>query len=210
MSAPHRVYLIDDDRDVREGLSFLMVTSGLDVRGFESGTAFLDTLPMLSPGCLVMDIRMPQLTGLHLQERLNAAGCDWPAIIITGHGDIEACRRAFRSGAVDFLTKPIDEQVLLGSVKCALSLLGERVKYREDLALARRRLARLTSRETQILGLVAEGLTTREIANRLELSPRTVETHRTNIGEKLGTGSVAEMVKVHLSLAPAQSAPSRT
>ena len=141
MSSPHKIYLVDDDRDVREGLSFLMATSGLDVRSFESGTVFLDALPMLSPGCLVIDIRMPQLTGLHLQERLNAADCDWPVIIITGHGDIEACRRAFRSGAVDFLTKPIDEQVLLGSVKSALSLLGERVKHREGLALARRRLA---------------------------------------------------------------------
>ena len=205
MSHPHQVYLIDDDRDVREGLSFLMTTSGLDVRSFESGTAFLDALPMLAPGCLIIDIRMPQVTGLRLQERLCEAECDWPAIIITGHGDIEACRRAFRSGAVDFLTKPIDEQVLLGSVKSALALLSQRLTQSEGMAFARRRLARLTSRETQILSLVAEGLTTREIAIRLVLSPRTVETHRTNIGEKLGTSSVAEMVKVYLATAPTGS-----
>ena len=194
------IYLVDDDFEVREALSLLLRTSGFEVRSFENGLVFLEALPGLAPGCLIVDIRMPHLTGLRLQERLAEAGCDWPAIVITGHGDIEACRRAFRSGAVDFLTKPIDEAVLIESVRSALTLLGRRLRHSESTALARSRLSRLTGREAQILGLVAQGLTTKEIARTLAISPRTIETHRTHIGEKLGVGSVAEMVKLHLAV----------
>lgn len=199
MTGHAAIYLVDDDLEVREALSLLLRTSGFEVRGFENGLVFLEALPALAPACLIIDIRMPHLTGLRLQERLGEAGCDWPAIVITGHGDIEACRRAFRSGAVDFLTKPIDEAVLISSVKSALTLLGKRLRQSESTALARSRLSRLTGREAQILGLVAQGLTTKEIARTLAISPRTIETHRTHIGEKLGVGSVAEMVKLHLA-----------
>ncbi|KAF0229365.1 MAG: Fis family transcriptional [Beijerinckiaceae bacterium] len=193
------VYLADDDLDVREALSLLLKTTGFEIRAFESGVALLDTLPMLQPGCLLVDIRMPLITGLRLQDRLNEIGCDWPVIVITGHGDIEACRRAFRSGAVDFLTKPIDEAVLVSSLEAALDLLNQRLSRGETLQAVRNRLARLTRRESQILALVAEGCTTKDIARQLAVSPRTVETHRTNIGGKLGTASVAEMVKLHLA-----------
>lgn len=193
------IYLVDDDFEVREALSLLLRTSGFEVRSFENGLVFLEALPALAPGCLIIDIRMPHLTGLRLQERLAEADCDWPAIVITGHGDIEACRRAFRSGAVDFLTKPIDEAVLIESVRSALALLARRLRHSESTAQARSRISRLTGRETQILGLVAQGLTTKEIARNLAISPRTIETHRTHIGEKLGVGSVAEMVKLLLA-----------
>lgn len=205
MNGEAMIYLVDDDFEVREALSLLLRTSGFAVRGFEHGLAFLDALPGLAPACLIVDIRMPHLTGLRLQERLAEAGCDWPAIVITGHGDIEACRRAFRSGAVDFLTKPIDAVVLVESVKAALALLGKRLRRSESTAQALSRLSRLTGREAQILGLVAQGLTTKEIARTLAISPRTIETHRTHIGEKLGVSSVAEMVTLHLAAEKAAS-----
>ena len=103
------VYLVDDDEAVRHALSLLLSTIGLSVRGFGDPTAFLAQLPRLEPGCLILDIRMPAISGLKLQEQLQAQGIDWPTIVISGHGDIEACRRAFRNGAVDFLSKPVDE-----------------------------------------------------------------------------------------------------
>jgi FixJ family two-component response regulator len=201
MTSGGLVYLVDDDFDVREGLTVLMRTHGLDVTAFDGGIRFLEALPTLTPGCLVIDIRMPHITGLRLQERLAETRCDWPVIIITGHGDIEACRRAFKSGAVDFLTKPIEESVLIAAVRAALARLNRQQAQSDGAADARRRLSRLTAREAQILALVADGLTTKEIARQLDISPRTIETHRTHIGEKLGTGSVAAMVKVHLAAA---------
>ena len=201
MSTAGLVHLVDDDREVREALSFLMRTVGLDVLAYADGLAFLDALPGLTPGCLIVDIRMPHLTGLKLQERLIAAGCDWPVIVITGHGDVEACRRAFRAGAVDFLTKPIDEQVLIDAVQSALAILTERAGSRSEAAAATRLVDRLSIREREILALISDGLSSKEIARRLNLSPRTVDTHRAHIAEKLGTTSVAEMVRLHLRVA---------
>ena len=193
------VYLVDDDFDVREGLCVLLRTHGFTVRDFAGAVAFLDALSGLEPACLVIDLRMPLMNGHRLQEQLAAAGCDWPVIMITGHGDMEACRKAFRAGAVDFLTKPIEEMPLVAAINLAQTRLKRLISEAESLGQARRRLEKLTSREAQILGLVGEGLTTKEIARRLDVSPRTVETHRTHISEKLGTGSVAEMVRIHLA-----------
>ncbi|MBL8570274.1 MAG: response regulator transcription factor [Phreatobacter sp.] len=193
------VHLVDDDLEVRDGLSFLMRTVGLTVHSYADGLTFLEALPGLTEGCILIDIRMPHVTGLRLQERLTATGCDWPVIIITGHGDVEACRRAFRAGAVDFLTKPIDEQVLIDAVQGALSVLADRVASRSEGTRAARLIERLSSRELEILALVTDGLATKEIARKLTLSPRTVDTHRAHIADKLGTTSVADMVRLRLS-----------
>lgn len=201
MSRAGLVHLVDDDREVREALSFLLRTVGLDVRSYADGLAFLEAHAGLEPGCLIVDIRMPHLTGLKLQERLTAAGCDWPVIIITGHGDVEACRRAFRTGAVDFLTKPIDEQVLIDAVQSALAILAERAGSRSEIAAAARLVERLSAREREILEQISEGASSKEIARRLGLSPRTIDTHRAHIAEKLGTTSVADMVRLHLQAA---------
>jgi len=192
------VYLVDDDEAVRRALTLLLSTVGIEAVGFGDPQAFLAQLPKLAPGCLVLDIRMPVISGLKLQERLNALGIDWPAIVISGHGDIEACRRAFRNGAVDFLSKPVDEQDLIEAIQKAQEALdrtlGRRAEKAETLAL----LAALTAREREVLDRIAAGFTTRQIAEGLGLSPRTVESHRAAIGAKLGTTSQAEMTRLWL------------
>jgi RNA polymerase sigma factor (sigma-70 family) len=141
---------------------------------------------------------MPVISGLKLQEKLNEQGIDWPTIVISGHGDIEACRRAFRNGAVDFLSKPIDEQDLIDAIQKGQEALertlDRRAEKEETLAL----LATLTAREREVLDRIAEGFTTRQIAEGLGLSPRTVESHRAAIGAKLGTTSQAEMTRLWL------------
>ena len=192
------VHLIDDDHEVREALEFLLRTVGLDVQPHADAAAFLEALPGLRPGCIVTDIRMPRLTGLKLQDHLAASRCRWPVVVITGHGDVEACRAAFRNGAADFLTKPVDEQVLIDTVQAALASLEGILTAESDTAWVRSRLARLSQREAEILALIVEGRSTKEVARTLAISPRTVDTHRAHIAEKLETTAVAEMVRLHL------------
>lgn len=192
------VYLVDDDEAVRRALSLLLSTVGIQVVAFGDPQVFLAQVALLKPGCLILDIRMPAISGLKLQERLRESGVDWPTIVISGHGDIEACRRAFRHGAVDFLSKPIDEQDLIDAIQKgqdALDLsLRQHAQHTETLAL----LAALTPREREVLDRVAQGYTTRQIADALGLSPRTVDTHRASIGTKLGTTSQAELTRLWL------------
>ncbi len=194
----HPVYLVDDDDAVRKALALLLETVGLSVTAFAGPEAFLARLPKLDPGCLILDIRMPVLSGLKLQERLREQGTDWPTVVISGHGDIEACRRAFRNGAVDFLSKPVDEQDLIDAIQKAQDILDARERARAERAEAAALVAGLTPREREILDRIAEGFTTRQIAEGLGLSPRTVESHRAAIGAKLGTTSPAEMTRLWL------------
>jgi len=191
-SAP--VYLVDDDEAVRSALSLLLGTYGISIETFGDPAAFLARAPKLKPGVLVLDLRMPAITGLQLHERLAAIGCDWPTIICTGHGDVHACRRAFKAGVVDFLTKPIDEQVLVEALQQASAALDMRAERAEAAQL----VAQLTEREREVLDMVGRGWSTREIAESLHLSPRTVDTHRANIAQKLGTTSVAEFARLSL------------
>jgi len=192
------VYLVDDDEAVRRALGLLLSTVDIEAVGFADPQAFLAEVGKLPPGCLILDIRMPAISGLKLQERLSDQGIDWPTIVISGHGDIEACRRAFRNGAVDFLSKPVDEQDLIEAIQKAQDalerMLARRAEKAETLAL----IAALTPREREVLDRIAEGFTTRQIAEGLGLSPRTVESHRAAIGAKLGTTSQAEMTRLWL------------
>lgn len=196
MSLP--VYLVDDDAAVREAFSLLLQTVGLDVRSFAAPGDFLAALDRLKPGCLVLDIRMPQISGLKLQEKLGERGMDWPVIVISGHGDIEACRRAFRNGAIDFLSKPVDEQDLIDAIQKGHAELEARCQQVSETGEARQLLAQLTEREAQVLEMIAKGLTTRQIADALALSPRTVDSHRAAIGAKAGTTSAAELTRLWL------------
>ncbi len=192
------VHLVDDDAAVRGALALLLRTVGMTVEEHADPAALLARLPAAAPGCLVLDLRMPVMSGLQLQERLLAQGCNWPVILLTGHGGLEACRRAFKAGAVDFLTKPVDEETLIEAVQAAFARLDTARARDAERAEARALLARLTARETEILRLVGLGHATKEIARALDLSPRTVETHRANIAAKLGTASVAEMARLVL------------
>jgi FixJ family two-component response regulator len=196
MSRP--VYLVDDDEAVRRALGLLLSTIGITATGFADPQAFLAQVPKLEPGCLILDIRMPAISGLKLQERLTAQGIDWPTIVISGHGDIEACRRAFRNGAVDFLSKPVDEQDLIEAIQKGQEALERTLSRRAEKAETLALLALLTAREREVLDRIAEGYTTRQIAEGLHLSPRTVESHRAAIGAKLGTTSQAEMTRLWL------------
>jgi FixJ family two-component response regulator len=196
MSRP--VYLIDDDEAVRHALSLLLSTVGVAVNGFADPQAFLARVPQLAPGCLIVDIRMPAISGLKLQEKLTEQGIDWPTIVISGHGDIEACRRAFRNGAIDFLSKPVDEQDLIDAIQKGQDALERSLSRRAEKAETLALLATLTPREREVLDRIAEGFTSRQIAEGLGLSPRTVESHRAAIGAKLGTTSQAEMTRLWL------------
>lgn len=194
----HPVYLVDDDAAVRQALALLLSTVDIPVTGFADPQSFLGRLPQLPPGCLLLDIRMPVISGLKLQERLADLAIDWPTIIMSGHGDIEACRRAFRNGAIDFLSKPVDEQDLIEAIQKAQSILDRQLDRRAELAETLALLSTLTPREAEVLERITAGFTTRQIAKGLGLSPRTVESHRAAIGAKLGTSSQAEMTRLWL------------
>jgi FixJ family two-component response regulator len=201
------VFLIDDDEDVRDALEMLLRASGFAVEPFASALAFLERRDREAVGCIVADVRMPGLSGLQLLERLAAEGERMPVVVITGHGDVNACRRAFKGGAVDFLTKPVDEQVLIEAIEAGFARLDAQRREASEVDEARAILVRLTQREGEILDMVARGWTTKEIARAMGLSPRTVETHRANLAEKLGTTSVAEMVRLVLLVRPPPTPP---
>lgn len=194
MSAP-RVYLVDDDAAVRQALTLLLSTYGMTVEAFADPETFLAHVDPARPGCLLLDLRMPMISGIQLKEKLATRGIDWPAVMITGHGDVNACRRAFRAGMVDFLTKPVDEQVLLDALGTAARALDALMERREAASL----LASLTEREREVLDMVCRGWATKEVAAALSVSPRTIDAHRANIAEKLGTSSVADLVRMTLN-----------
>ena len=196
LNTPIKVYLVDDDAAVLSALRLLLETVGVNVDTFSEPAEFLRRVSNLAPGCIVVDIRMPQISGLKLQQRLVESGCDWPIIVISGHGDIEACRKAFQNGAIDFLSKPIDEQDLIDAVQKGHLLLERAQAVEAEQAEASALVDLLSNREGEVLDLITRGFATREIAEGLNLSPRTVESHRANITAKLGTSSVVEMARI--------------
>ena len=190
------VYLIDDDEAVSKALALLLETVGIAVRTFDSPEKFLSQISKLDIGALILDIRMPVITGLKLQEKLRDMGINWPTIIISGHGDIEACRRAFQNGAIDFLSKPIDEQDLIDAIQKGLAVINEKIQREAELSEVAALMMELTNREMEVLEMVARGITSQQIAAILFLSPRTIESHRASIGSKLGTTSPAEQARL--------------
>jgi two-component system, LuxR family, response regulator FixJ len=189
------IHLVDDDDAVREALALLIGSVGLRVVGWKHPQAFLDRFDRESIGAVVLDVRMPGASGLSVLEQLRAQGVDQPVIMLTGHGTAEMCRRAFKAGAADFLEKPVDDEQLLEALHGAVRA---HVRSRERLGAdreVRERVARLSEREREILALVVAGLTNKEIARALTLSPRTVETHRANLSAKLEVESLAQLIR---------------
>ena len=197
MSAPLSplVHLIDDDEAVRNSLALLISTVGLRVQGWADPQQFLREFPRQDIGAIVLDVRMPGISGLAVLDTLVAQGVDQPVIMLTGHGTVEMCRRAFKAGAAEFLEKPVDDEALLEALQNAVR---QHVKSRERLAAdraARERYAQLSEREKEVAGLIVEGLTNKEIGRALALSPRTVETHRANLFAKLQAESLAQLIR---------------
>jgi RNA polymerase sigma factor (sigma-70 family) len=188
------VFLVDDDEAVRDSLSMSLEMAGLRVEGFASAPAFLDAYDPARPGCLVLDVRMPDMSGLELQEILAARRINIPIIFITGHGDVPMSVKAVKAGAVDFLEKPFKKEVLLERIHEALA---QDMQARQDEAQRRQLkdlLAHLTPREQEVMALVVGGRSNKEIARQLDISPRTVETHRARIMEKMGAESLPDLV----------------
>lgn len=190
----HKVYLIDDDEAVRDALALLLSTYGIGAETFGDPAVFLAHVDENKPGCLLVDLRMPLISGLQLHQKLAERGIDWPMIMITGHGDVAACRRAFKAGIQDFLTKPVDGESLVTALHQAFASLDVWLEKRDAKIL----LNRLTGREREVLDMVARGWASKEIAASLDLSARTIDAHRAKIAEKLGTSSVAEQVRIAL------------
>jgi two-component system response regulator FixJ len=192
------VHVIDDDEAVRESLTFLLKTAGHAVRTYENATAFLRDDPKGKAGCIVTDVRMPDISGIDLLHRLKELNVNMPVIVITGHGDVPLAVDAMKSGALDFLEKPFDDDALLNSVDVALRHQGADAKREADRSEIMEKLATLSNRERQVLeGLVA-GHPNKTIAFDHGISPRTVEIYRANLMSKMQAGSLSELVRMAL------------
>jgi two-component system response regulator FixJ len=198
MTAGALVYLIDDDEAVRQSLTFSLATAGLAVRAYDSALAFLGGIDSLEPGCIVSDIRMPEIDGLQLQQRLRNLAIDMPVIIMTGHADVRLAVAAMKAGAVDFIEKPFNDEILLESIRQALARHAAQGQRQLEAAQVRGRLRALSPREREVLrGLVA-GLPNKSIAYDLKLSARTVEVHRANVMTKMGASSLSTLLRMVL------------
>jgi RNA polymerase sigma factor (sigma-70 family) len=192
------VYIVDDDQSIRYAMELLMRSVGLDYEIFHSADDFLARHNNERAGCLILDIRMPGLGGLELQEKLNEMGSTLPIIFITGHGDVPMAVEAMQKGAVDFIQKPFRDQELLDRVGEALKTDQERRSAREEKAEVHGRVDKLTNRERQVLDLVVTGKPNKVIAYELGVSQRTVEIHRARVMEKMQAKSLADLVRMHL------------
>ncbi|MBB6092129.1 FixJ family two-component response regulator [Povalibacter uvarum] len=194
------VFIVDDDEGMRRALSLLMTTVGYNASAFARPSEFLSRFDASAAGCLVLDVRMPEMSGLEVQQQLNRSGAMIPVILITGHGDIPMAVQAMKDGAFDFLQKPFRDQDLLDRINAAIKLDGENRQIVEKHADLRRREESLTAREREVMALVVDGRANKVIAIDLGLSERTVEIHRANVMEKMGARSVAHLVKMQLIL----------
>ena len=192
------VFVVDDDQAVRAALSLLIKSAGLQVKTFGSAQAFLRAYDPAHPGCLILDVRMRGMGGMELQEKLAAQGIAIPVIIITGHGDVPMAVRAVKRGAIDFIQKPFDDQVLLDRITQAVELNTQRRRQEAEQAEATAKLARLSPREREVMDLLVAGKGNKEIALALGLSRKTVDIHRSHVMLKLGVDSIADLVRLGL------------
>ena len=194
------VHVVDDEADVRDSLEMLLSSAGFSVRTYPTALTFLTAAPGLETGCILMDIRMPDIDGLTLQKELSRLGCDLPIIVMTGYGDVKLAVEAMKSGAVDFLQKPFDNTQLIGVVRnAAVSHLQTRETIAGIAAIAAR-FAMLTPREREVMNRLVTGHPNKTIAIDLGASPRTVEVHRARVMEKMGARNLADLVRMAIDL----------
>lgn len=200
MSASFVVHIVDDDEAVRQSLAFLLSTAGIPVRVYESATSFVEALPSVQPGCLITDVRMPDMTGIELLRRIKSKSIGLPVIVITGHGDIPLAVEAMKAGAIDFIEKPFAEEAILKAVRAAEERSRSKGEQSEGDAEITARLASLSERERQVLEGLIVGNANKIIAHELGISPRTVEVYRANVMTKMQAKSLSELIRMTLSL----------
>lgn len=191
------VYLVDDDRSMRDAISSLVRSVGLDVVTFASASEFLDHVRSKASACLILDVRMPRMSGIDLQHALKGKGVDIPIIFITGHGDIPMAVRAIKSGALEFLAKPFRDDELLEAINKALSLDQEVQENKAELDKIWKKYEGLTDREKEIFPLIAQGLLNKQIAGHLGVAEVTIKVHRHNVTRKMGVRTLADLVRLY-------------
>lgn len=194
------VFVVDDDPAIRDSLRLLLKSTGLDCAVFESAEAFVAGFVPRHPACLLVDVRMPGMSGLDLHRHLKREGVALPVVIITGHGDIGMAVQALKEGAADFIEKPCDERRLLASVREALAKDEEQSEQAIELVELHRRLATLSEREREVMGLVVEGCLNKVVAGRLGISDRTVEIHKSRVMQKMQARTLSELIRMALRL----------
>ena len=197
------VHLIEDDEGVRQGLAFLLTASGFAVRVYESAVAFLEALPSVQPGCVVTDVRMPGIDGLELQRQLNEKRIGLPVIVMTGHGDVPLAVEAMKAGAIDFLEKPFNDEVLLSAIRTAVNRHAEDARRYDEAAAVAEKLACLSAREAEVLDGLLAGRPNKTIAYDLSISVRTVEVHRAHLMAKMGAANLSELLRMAFLVRPA-------
>jgi two-component system response regulator FixJ len=196
------IALIEDDEAILRSLGMLLESRGIPVRGYPSAESFLDDAAAGPPQCVVSDIRMPGMTGIELQQELKRRDSAVPVILITGHGDIAMAVQAIKQGAFDFIEKPFDDERLIASISQAIES-GQRLRIEQgERALLVSRAAELSPRQIEVMHLVAEGFSNKEIAHRLDISPRTVENYRAWVMEKMSANNLADLVRKVIALKP--------
>lgn len=196
MTAPPTVFIVDDDASVRTGLSRLLRACGFDVETYDSGEAFMARGPVSGAGCVILDLRMPGASGAEVHRWLHDGPDALPVVFLSGHGGIPDSVRAMKEGAVDFLTKPVDESALLVAVAAALERHAAARAARDEREVTRARLSQLTPREYEVLRHVVTGALNKQIAGDLGIAEGTVKVHRGRVMEKLGAHSVADLVRL--------------
>lgn len=192
------IFVVDDDPGVRQSLEMLIRAIGQSVETYASAGEFLDAYTSERPGCLVLDLRMPGMSGLELQEELGSRGSNLPVIFITAHGDVPTAVDAVKGGAIDFIQKPFRDQDLIEKIELALEQNERALEEAAERGDVQARVASLTSRERQVMDIVVDGKTNKAMATELRLSERTVEIHRARVMSKMGAESLADLVKMAL------------
>jgi RNA polymerase sigma factor (sigma-70 family) len=201
------VFIVDDDDAVRDSLALMLGLKGFRTQCFAGGASFLASFDAAAPGCVLLDLRMPGMTGLEVQAELERRGSSLPVIVVTAHGDVSTARDALKAGALDFLEKPVDDALLLEVIEHALTFDARRREVREHADRRLRLAERLTQRERQVMELLADGKQHREIAELLGISPRTVEVYRARMMEKLQARTLADVIRFAIDLRAQRQAP---